>query len=50
MAKINKKYQEDFDKLQRDWERVCASPSPEHLKLLLQDLQQFQTDIKNIKL
>ncbi len=49
MAQIDKKYQEDFQKLQQDWERLCASPNPDHYNMVLQDLQQFQTDLKNIK-
>ena len=49
MEKIDKKYQEDFQKLMQDWERLCASPNPDHHKLVMQDLQQIQTDLNNIK-
>ncbi|NGX45830.1 MAG: hypothetical protein K940chlam2_01010 [Chlamydiae bacterium] len=50
MAKIDKKYQEDFQKMEQDWERFCAVPTPANLKLLEQDLQQLQIDMKNINL
>lgn len=50
MDKIDKKYQEDFQKMEQDWERLCAAPSPANLKLIQQDLQQLQMDMKNINL
>lgn len=48
MAKIAKKYQEDFEKLMRDWERLKQSPNSDHLNLVMQDLQQFQNDLRNM--
>lgn len=50
MAKIDKKYAQDFDKLKRDWERLQTLPNSENLNMLMRDLQQFQTDLRNIRL
>ena len=49
MAMIDKKYQEDFQKLVQDWERLIKTPSTEYYNLVMQDLKQFETDLNNIK-
>lgn len=50
MPKIDKKYAQDFEKVKRDWERLMASPNSETLNMLMKDIQQFQNDLRNIKL
>lgn len=48
MEKIKKKYQEDFERLTRDWERLKINPNSENLNLVMQDLMQIQNDLRNM--
>lgn len=50
MEKLNKKYIEDFEQLVRDFEKLKVRPSSDTLHLVMQDLQQIQSDLRNIKL
>ena len=50
MPEINKKYIEDFEALVRDFERLKQRPSESALKMVIQDLEQMQRDMQNIKL
>lgn len=49
MAKVDKKYQEDFKKLMQTWEKLCASPSFEYHEKVVEDLMQFKRDLDNMK-
>ncbi|NGX38906.1 MAG: hypothetical protein KR126chlam1_00222 [Chlamydiae bacterium] len=48
MPNVNKKYQEDFDALCRDWERLVKRPSNDNLAKVMQDLQQMRRDLENM--
>ena len=50
MAKLNKKYVEDFEKLMRTWEKCMAKPSPELIEQLKQDLAEVEYGINHIEL
>ena len=50
MKQINKKYIEDFERLTLDWQKLAMKPSQEYLYAVMQDLEQMQRDLKNIKL
>lgn len=47
---INKKYHEDFQKVQHDWKEVCANPTAENLKNFENVLMKFQNDIQEMVL
>lgn len=47
---INKKFHEDFQKVQQDFDVLCANPNPANLKNLQQDITQLQNDISNMAL
>lgn len=49
MAQLSKKYVEDFEKLVRDWKKLQMNPTHDYLNLVMQDLQQIQADLRNIK-
>lgn len=46
---IDKKYMQDFEKLQKNWARLIQQPNSEHLNTVMKDLQQFQSDLRNIR-
>jgi hypothetical protein len=48
MAHIHKKYQEDFDKLCRDWNKLRDHPNGVGMQQVLQDLDELQYDIKHM--
>ncbi|NGX47380.1 MAG: hypothetical protein K1000chlam3_00753 [Chlamydiae bacterium] len=49
MARMNKKYLEDFDKLCRDWEKLKMKPNRQALDLIMQDLEEMEYDLKNME-
>ncbi|NGX38437.1 MAG: hypothetical protein K1000chlam2_01611 [Chlamydiae bacterium] len=49
MPEINKKYIEDFETLVRDFERLKQKPNADALNMVMQDLEQMQRDMQNIK-
>lgn len=50
MEKINKKYIEDFDKLERTWKKCVARPTPQLIEQLRQDIAEVQYGINHINL
>lgn len=49
MARMNKKYQEDFDKFCRDWGKLKMKPSGQALDLVMKDLEEMEYDLKNME-
>lgn len=49
MAKLNKKYIENFEKLARDFEKLKMQPNSQVLNTVMQDVQQLQNDLRNVQ-
>ena len=50
MQKIDNKYIQHFQKLQNDWNILLKNPNSDSLNNLMKDLQQFQQDLRNIRI
>jgi hypothetical protein len=50
MERLNKKYIEDFEKLERTWEKCLAKPTPILLEQLRKDLAEVEYGINHINL
>lgn len=50
MARLNKKYVEDFEKLVRTWEKCVAKPSPQMVEQLKKELAEVEYGINHVNL
>lgn len=50
MPKVDNKYIQHFQKLTTDWNTLLKNPNSDALNMLMKDLQQFQQDLRNMRL